>query len=387
MPNRKGYVPLGQDEFDGDMNPQQHRPPHLDPQAPPQQLEHEGSVHEHPPNTHGHAHKGQDVDHRHLAVTLGHGQQTNTAATSSDASRPLAHSTVSAPAAVPSASTAAAAAAASSSSSSSPFQFPGFGTKHRSLLGLKDKGDNTSYERLVNSNSLGSGLMGNDRRTLSRNNDSTLSAASSDLAHIRPKQHPHTTLDGPRGIQKSQRQQVLREIRPDPHNLPEELLREQARGGAAMDAIMTGGNMLQHENSGDAIAERSADYVHNSAPASPVPGGGNGGERGTLLGSGDGLGLGIGLGGKANTPSQSRWSHRPRLGRRQRRVPSSGLGRENDQRVIQSSVFKPVLVSVDGGQVRKESHGTKNRKKKRSKRCYIFNLFRVHDEGVKKKKS
>ncbi|KAF9574246.1 phosphatidyl inositol kinase [Mortierella alpina] len=341
MPNRKGYVPLGQDEFDGDMNPQEHCPPHRDPHAPQQQEE--GSVHEHQPNTHGHAHK-QDVDHRHLAVTLGQGQQANTAATSSDPARPLAHSTVSAPAAVPSASTAAA-----PSSSSSSFQFPGFGTKHRSLLGLKDTGDNTSYERLVNSKSLGSGLLGNDRRTLFKKNDSDLSAASSDLAYIRPKQHPHTTLDGPRGIQKSQRQQVLREIRPDPHNLPEELLREQARGGAAMDAIMTGGNMMQHEGH-NATAERSADYVHNSNPGSPVPGGGNAGERGTLLGSGDGLGLGIGLGGKANTPSQSRWSHRPRLGRRQRRVPSSGLGRENDQRVIQSSVFKPVLVSVDGGQ-------------------------------------
>ncbi|KAF9981612.1 phosphatidyl inositol kinase [Mortierella antarctica] len=340
MPNRKGYVPLGQDECEGDMHPHQHCPPHLDPQAPPQHQE-EGSVHEHPPNTHGHAHIAQDVDHRHLAVTLGQGLEANTAATSSDLARPLAHTTVSAPAAVPSASTATA---------SSSFQFPGFGTKHRSLLGLKDTGDNTSYERLVNSKSLGSGLMGNDRRTLFRNNDSSLSAASSDLAHIRPKQHPHTTLDGPRGIQKSQRQQVLREIRPDPHNLPEELLREQARGGAAMDAIMTGGNMMQHENSGNATADRSADYGHGSDPASPVPGGGNGGERGTLLGSGDGLGLGIGLGGKANTPSQSRWSHRPRLGRRQRRVPSSGLGRENDQRVIQSSVFKPVLMSVDGGQ-------------------------------------
>ncbi|CAO3566180.1 unnamed protein product [Mortierella alpina] len=344
MPNRKGYVPLGQDECDADMNPQQHCPPHPDPQAPPQQQD-EGSVHEHPPNTRGHAHKGQDVDRRHLAVTTGQGQPAKTATTSSDPSRPLAHSTVSAPAAVPSASTANATA-----SSSSSFQFPGLGTKHRSLLGLKDTGDHTSYERLVNSKSLGSGLMGNDRRTLYRNDDSGLSAASSDLALIRPKQHPHTTLDGPRGIQKSQRQQVLREIRPDPHNLPEELLREQARGGAAMDAIMTGGNMMQHENSGNATADRSADNVHISAPASPVPGGGNSGERGTLLGSGDGLGLGIGLGGKANTPSQSRWSHRPRLGRRQRRVPSSGLGRENDQRVIQSSVFKPVLVSVDGGQ-------------------------------------
>ncbi|KAF9964133.1 phosphatidyl inositol kinase [Mortierella alpina] len=327
MPNRKGYVPLGQDECDADMNPS-----HPDPQAPSQQQQEEGSVHEHQPSTHGHAHTGQDVDPRHLTVTPGQEQQAHTAATSSDPSRPLAHSTVSAPAAVPSASTATATA-----SSSSSFQFPGFGTKHRSLLGLKDTGDHTSYERLVNSKSLGSGLMGNDR-------------PSPDMAHIQPKQHPHTTLDGPRGIQRSQRQQVLREIRPDPHNLPEELLREQARGGAAMDAIMTGGNMMQHENSSSATADRSADYAHNSNPASPVPGGGNSGERGTLLGSGDGLGLGIGLGGKANTPTQSRWSHRPRLGRRQRRVPSSGLGRENDQRVIQSSVFKPVLVSVDGGQ-------------------------------------
>lgn len=77
----------------------------------------------------------------------------------------------------------------------------------------------------------------------------------------------------------------------------------------------------------------------------------NQGERGTLLGSGDGLGLGFGVGGKANA-TPSRWG-RPRLGgsRRQKRASGPGLGRENDQRVIQSSVFKPVETSVDGGKV------------------------------------
>lgn len=193
-----------------------------------------------------------------------------------------------------------------SSSSSSPF-FPRF-VKHKSLLGLKERLQNpnpnssssSSYTRLFSSKSLGADL----------------SSYSSDLAHIRPKQRPHTTLSGPREIQKSQKRRVLQEIRPDPYNLPVELLREQAKSGA-----MANGLTPMSDNAGGQ--------------------GMRGGERGTLLGSGDGLGLGIGLGG-------NRWS-KTTTRSRQRRMPS--MGGENDHRVVHSSVFTPVLVSVSDGEV------------------------------------
>ncbi|KAF9148247.1 phosphatidyl inositol kinase [Linnemannia schmuckeri] len=294
---------------------------------------------------------------------------TTTTTTTSTGLRPAAQSIVSAPAA-PTTTTVEATSSAAADASPSPlpaFQFPRVGAaKNKSFLGLKDRlasttsaptysqneGNSnssnaldTTYARLVGSKSLGAGLLGNNKET----------GSASDLFHIRPKQHPYTTEDGPRGIRRSQRRQVLREIRPDLHNLPEELLREQARSGATVDAITnsqpiigdgTGLLPTSHVISGSAHLQGPGS---NTGSGSGTTGSSHQGERGTLLGSGDGLGLGFGVGGKANA-TPSRWS-RPRLGgsRRQRRASGSGLGRENDQRVIQSSVFKPVEASVDGG--------------------------------------
>ncbi|KAF9903267.1 phosphatidyl inositol kinase [Linnemannia zychae] len=297
-----------------------------------------------------------------------------TATTTTSGLRPAAQSIASAPAA-PTTMTVEATSSVSADASSSPlpaFQFPRFGAKHKSVLGLKDRLASTNsaptygsasqdesngsmsaldatYARLVGSKSLGAGLLGNNNN--SKDSVPSLAASTSDLLHIRPKQHPYTTEDGPRGIQKSQRRQVLREIRPDLHNLPEELLREQARSGATVDAITNS----QPIGDGTGLPTSPASAAHlqgsgsGSGSGSGTGTGSSQGERGTLLGSGDGLGLGFGVGGRANA-TPSRWS-RPRLGgsRRQRRAPGSGQGRENDQRVIQSSVFKPVETSVDGG--------------------------------------
>jgi hypothetical protein len=301
---------------------------------------------------------------------------TTTTATTSGL-RPTAQSIASAPAA-PTTTTVEATSSAAADASSSPlpaFQFPRFGAKNKTLLGLKDRLASTAsaptqgsssnshsessnsasnardatYARLVGSKSLGTGLLGKNKE-----NNPSLTGSTSDLLHIRPKQHPYTTEDGPRGIRRSQRRQVLREIRPDLHNLPEELLREQARSGATVDAITNSQPII-----GDGTGLPTSPAVSGAHLQGPGSGTGSGsgtgnnsqGERGTLLGAGDGLGLGFGVGGKANA-TPSRWG-RPRLGanRRQRRASGSGLGRETDQRVIQSSVFKPVVTSVDGGKV------------------------------------
>ncbi|KAF9282899.1 phosphatidyl inositol kinase [Linnemannia elongata] len=298
---------------------------------------------------------------------------TTTTTTTTTGLRPAAQSIASAPAAPTTTTveaTSSAAADASSSSTSLPaFQFPRFGAaKNKTLLGLKDRlasttsapthsqseGSNSAldatYARLVGSKSLATGLLGNNKE-----NNPSLTESTSDLLHIRPKQHPYTTEDGPRGIRKSQRRQVLREIRPDLHNLPEELLREQARSGATFDAI-TNSQPIIGEGTGLLPTSPAVSGAQLQGPGSNTGSGSgttgsssNQGERGTLLGSGDGLGLGFGVGGKANA-TPSRWG-RPRLGgsRRQKRASGPGLGRENDQRVIQSSVFKPVETSVDGG--------------------------------------
>ncbi|KAF9369082.1 hypothetical protein CPB97_003935, partial [Podila verticillata] len=137
------------------------------------------------------------------------------------------------------------------SSSSSPF-FPRF-VKHKSLLGLK--------ERLQNPNPNSSSSSSYTRLFSSKSHGADLSYYSSDLAHIRPKQRPHTTLSGPREIQKSQKRRVLQEIRPDPYNLPVELLREQAKSGAVANGLTPGSD----NRGGQGIR--------------------GGGERGTLLGS------------------------------------------------------------------------------------------------------
>lgn len=134
-------------------------------------------------------------------------------------------------------------------------------------------------------------------------------------------------------------------------------MREQARSGATVDAI-TNSQPIIGDGTGLLPTSPAVSGAHLQGPDSNTGSGsgttgssGNQGERGTLLGSGDGLGLGFGVGGKANA-TPSRWG-RSRLGgsRRQRRASGSGLGRETDQRVIQSSVFKPVETSVVGGKV------------------------------------
>ncbi|KAF9136312.1 phosphatidyl inositol kinase [Mortierella sp. 14UC] len=299
---------------------------------------------------------------------------STTTTTTTSGLRPAAQSIASAPAAPTTTTTVEATSSASADASSSPqpaFQFPRFGAKHKSLLGLKDRLVSTNsapsygashnesngstsaldatYARLVGSRPLGAGLLSNNNNN--KDSNPSLAASTSDLLHIRPKQHPYTTEDGPRGIRRSQRRQVLREIRPDLHNLPEELLREQARSGATVDAITNSqpigdGTGLPTSPASGAQLQGSGS---GSGSGSGTGTGSSQGERGTLLGSGDGLGLGFGVGGRANA-TPSRWG-RPKLGgsRRQRRALGSGLGRENDQRVIQSSVFKPVETSVDGG--------------------------------------
>ncbi|KAF9917725.1 phosphatidyl inositol kinase [Linnemannia zychae] len=305
-----------------------------------------------------------DKDSTSVAAVNKNASTTSNATTiASSGLRPLAQSIASAPAAptMTAVDATPSTPADATSSSSTAFQFPRFGAKHKSLVGLKDRLSSTTsapvtggesgnsaldstYARLVGSKSLRVGLLGNSNT----DNNSSLSVSTSDLLHIRPKQHPYTTEDGPRGIQKSQRRQVLREIRPDPHNLPEELLREQARSGATFDAIANS----QPIGDGMGLPTSPASHPQGSGSgtgSTSAAGSSNQGERGTLLGSGDGLGLGFGVGGKANA-IPSRWG-RSRLGgsrRRHRRASGLGMGRENDQRVIQSSVFKPVETSVDG---------------------------------------
>ncbi|KAF9970925.1 phosphatidyl inositol kinase [Actinomortierella ambigua] len=73
----------------------------------------------------------------------------------------------------------------------------------------------------------------------------------SDLPNIRPKRHPYTTSSGPRGIQKAQKRQILREIRPDLRHLPEALLREQAKAGAMVAAQLRRGSSLASESEWD----------------------------------------------------------------------------------------------------------------------------------------
>ncbi|KAF9433498.1 phosphatidyl inositol kinase [Entomortierella beljakovae] len=240
--------------------------------------------------------------------------------------RPSVHSTSSAPAAPTDSS-------AVTTSSPSTFQFPRFGVKNKSLLGLSSfSSSSNNNESSMEDSSHSSGV----RRAVS-------SSTVPDLLNIRRKHRGKTTESGPREIAKSQKQRVLREIRPDHENLPEELLREQARSGAAVDALANAG---LYQSSQEDETTRLLDSNGNNTTDS------NGGtasneQRRSLLGSGEGFGFGIGLGGKANS-SRPKWLSRS-LGRRQRRVLSS-VGRENDQRVIQSSVFSPLLLSVNDGQ-------------------------------------
>ncbi|KAF9980807.1 phosphatidyl inositol kinase [Modicella reniformis] len=249
----------------------------------------------------------------------------------------------------------------STSSSSNDYHFSG--TSSIRIAGLKPS-------------VLGTGTWGaGDRRQQARNRRAS---ASADLGYNRPKQHPHTTQSGPRGIERAQKRQVLRDIRPDLRNLPEELLREQARSGAALDAIISG--TIGSSGSGSGVSSHlpsgtadggvaSGDSPGTPAGVAGVTAGSTGvnidtgaagseatdtcalhHERKPLLGSGEGFSrrLGLGLGrDKSNNNARSRWN---RSNRGLRRLSSSGLTRENDQRVFHSSVFAPVLESVIDGQ-------------------------------------
>ncbi|KAI1319174.1 phosphatidyl inositol kinase, partial [Mortierella claussenii] len=372
-----GYLPLGHDDPDEQVHPHYHQ--QRQQEEEPEDEHHNSSSHEESdsPNTRrrssggggqstlnqpSHLHQQQQVPSLTRSASQTKDTQQSAATSSSavatisgvagettaPAARPPPHAIASAPAAPQTASP-------SSTSNLPSFQFPRFGTKHKSLLGVSSSFSHDGSNLSNNANNAGfnspyARLVGGSPQKVG-GRESARAATASDLANIRPKQHPHTTHSGPRGIEKSQKREILREIRPDPHNLPEELLREQARSGATVDAIASGVLLQPQQVDGVVVTMDESllttGAVTHSTPNSP--GSNTAGERRTLLGSGDGLGLGIGLGGKANASPHSRWGG-TRPGRRQRRVPSSGLGRENDHRIIQSSVFSPVLVSVGDGQ-------------------------------------
>ncbi|KAG0074253.1 phosphatidyl inositol kinase [Podila epicladia] len=299
MPSRNGYMPLSGNDSENEE--------HLDNDEQSDQTNtnnHITTSRETPTNDPLIAAAQGDTHGDHLGAQITHASISEATLSATTHSRSLAQAQLSS-------SKASSGFPSSSTSPSSHFQFPRF-VKHKSLLGLKERLQNpnpnssssSSYTRLFSSKSHGVDL----------NN-----FYSSDLAHIQPKQRPHTTLSGPREIQKSQKRRVLQEIRPDPYNLPVELLREQAKSGAVANGLTPSSD---HAGQGGVVSGNNMR-----------------GERGTLLGSGDGLGLGIGLGG-------NRWSKATRS--RQRRMPS--MGGENDHRVVHSSVFTPVLESVSDGQ-------------------------------------
>ncbi|KAG0354386.1 hypothetical protein BGZ54_001670, partial [Gamsiella multidivaricata] len=250
MPNKNGYLPLGQDEQDTPYEEQESQEGADDTRTPAQthntnhaQAEHEGT-----PQRQGtvtldrqssnndtrqssavavskHQHQQHQQQQPTLSTTTATAtataptiQQSTVTTIQTSQVRPTPYMTVSAP------------VAGTEHSNSSTFQFTGFGTKHKSLLGTKDK---PSMSSSSNSNGHSSYSSGSAYARLTGSNPDDNSRAPGGggpgLAHLRPKQHPHTTHSGPRGIEESQKREVLREIRPDPHNLPEELLREQAR--------------------------------------------------------------------------------------------------------------------------------------------------------------
>ncbi|KAF9579734.1 phosphatidyl inositol kinase, partial [Lunasporangiospora selenospora] len=227
--------------------------------------------------------------------------------------------------------------ATASSPTSSPSATPGLGARlGRRDLPTQSHHSSSTFSRFVGS-STDPAAKGNGHR-----HGPTHALSEDELAHLRPKPHPHTTPSGPRGIEKAQKQRVLQAIRPDPRNLPEELLKANAHLYPSPLIIGEG--------------EDRTPSTSGSASGSGVGQGTEGGAGSTTNGPpGDGLGLGIGLGGKAH-PNLSRWVHRQpknalgagQMSRRQRRLPSTG--REVDARVIHSSVFTPVLTSIMDGQ-------------------------------------
>ncbi|KAI8359564.1 phosphatidylinositol 3 and 4-kinase-domain-containing protein [Mortierella sp. GBAus27b] len=203
----------------------------------------------------------------------------------------------------------------------------------------------------------GSGRTTTDQQT----RRSRRASASADLGFLRPKQHSHTTESGPRGIEKAQKRQVLRDIRPDPHNLPEELLREQARSEAAVDALSTGAIYHHHhhhpQEAGGLLSPLLPGH-HSGLPCVNTGTPGSGGSPGTGMG---GTTTGTGEGGSGSavcpdspglvaTPVVASGERSSKWRRRLRRLTNPRFGRENRQRVFHSSVFTPVMDSVIDGQ-------------------------------------
>ncbi|KAK3805841.1 MAG: phosphatidylinositol 3 and 4-kinase-domain-containing protein [Benniella sp.] len=356
MPNRNGYLPLGQDDQD---IPEQDQDQDQD-----QRLQ------------------SKDAQtRRHVTVTVteqelpqGSHHITINSSTSGRQQRPLsplqdkarrrASSTSAASQTTAAASplssprfsdlneTTASASASSSTAPTGTSSSPS-ATFHRTLRGLQDQysPNNSSFN---DSSPSPNGKAGPNATTQEstaaevaledrQNRRSRRASASADLGFLRLRQHPHTTESGPRGIEKAQKRQVLRDIRPDPHNLPEELLREQARSEAAVDAISRGA--LYHP-------QQDMGHLSPLLPNSPGYPGVGGGSPGLLSpGSSPGSGTGAGPPGTTGIPAaggnrerSSKWRRRLHRLTRPRSRP------ENRQRVFHSSVFTPVRESVIDGQ-------------------------------------
>ncbi|KAF8968196.1 phosphatidyl inositol kinase [Entomortierella lignicola] len=245
-----------------------------------------------------------------------------------------------------------------SNQSQTSFQFPRFGINKGLFSSSNNISENSNNQIEVNNNEDGSNNnqvinVGGRKRAVSASN-------VSDILNLRRKQHGHTTESGPRGIEKAEKRKVLQEIRPDPHNLPEELLREQARSGAAVDALANSALFHQQQNNQKAANDDDDEdddnettgllNTNDSASSSNNSNNKNSNDNDNENDKDKNKKrpVGIGSSGKVNN-NRSRWTSQA-FGRRHRRVPGYGMGRENDQRVIQSSVFTPVLTSVYDGQ-------------------------------------
>jgi hypothetical protein len=363
MPNRNGYLPLGQDDQDIPEQDQDQQPQSKDAQTRVESYKRHVTVtvteQEQPQGSH------------HITINSTSGRQQRPLSSLQDKARRRASSTSAA-----SQTTAAApplssprfsnlnetTASASASSSTAPTGTSPSATFQRTLRGLQDQysPNNSSFN---DSSPSQNGKAGPNaiqesaaEGTLEdrQNRRSRRASASADLGFLRLRQHPHTTESGPRGIEKAQKRQVLRDIRPDPHNLPEELLREQARSEAAVDAISRGAIYHQQDMG------RLSPLLPNS-PGFPGVGGSPGLSPGTSAGSGTGAGpgtTGIPAAG-GNRERSSKWR------RRLRRLTRPRSGPENRQQVFHSSVFTPVRESVIDGQVRGSTPTTPKKKKRR----------------------
>ncbi|KAF9348613.1 phosphatidyl inositol kinase [Mortierella sp. NVP85] len=341
MPNRNGYLPLGQDDHDIPEQDQDQRPQSKDAQTK-RHVTVTVTEQELPQGSH------------HITINSTSGRQQRPLSPLQDKARRRASSTSAA-----SQTTAAASplssprfsdlnettASASASSSTAPTGTSPSATFHRSLRGLQDQysPNNSSFNDSSPSQNGKAGPNATQEPAAEgaledrQSRRSRRASASADLGFLRLRQHPHTTESGPRGIEKAQKKQVLRDIRPDLHNLPEELLRQQARSEAAADAISRGA--LYHQQD----MGRLSPLLPNS-PGYPGVGGSPGLSPGSNAGSGTGAGTGTTGIPAAGGERSSKWR------RRLRRLTRPRSGPENRQRVFHSSVFTPVRESVIDGQ-------------------------------------